>query len=64
MHLLVTGGAGYIGSATAEALLAAGHSVAVYDSLVSGYRQAVPPGAQLIQADLADTPALDRKSVV
>ncbi len=54
MHILVTGGAGYIGSAIAEALLNAGHSVVVYDSLVSGYRQAVPQGAQLIQADLAD----------
>ena len=58
MQILVTGGAGYIGSATAEALLEAGHSVAVYDSLVSGYRQAVPPGARLIQADLADAAAL------
>jgi len=58
MRILVTGGAGYIGSATAEALLNAGHSVVVYDSLVAGYRPAVPPGAQLIQADLADEAAL------
>ena len=33
MNIFVTGGAGYIGSATAEALLKAGHSVTVYDSL-------------------------------
>lgn len=58
MHILVTGGAGYIGSATAEALLNAGHSVVVYDSLVAGYRRAVPQGARLIQADLADAAAL------
>jgi UDP-glucose 4-epimerase len=58
MRILVTGGAGYIGSAAAEALLTAGHSVVVYDSLVSGYRPAVPAGAQLIQADLADESAL------
>lgn len=58
MHIFVTGGAGYIGSATAEALLEAGHSVVIYDSLVSGYRRAVPQGAQLIQADLADAAAL------
>ena len=41
MNIFVTGGAGYIGSATAEALLKAGHSVTVYDSLVSGHRGAV-----------------------
>jgi len=58
MQIFVTGGAGYIGSATAEALLEAGHSVVIYDSLVSGYRRAVPQGAQLIQADLADAAAL------
>ena len=47
MNILVTGGAGYIGSATAEALLQAGHSVTVLDSLVTGHRAAVPAGAQL-----------------
>ena len=54
MNILVTGGAGYIGSATAEALLKAGHTVTVYDSLVSGYRLAVPPGARFVKADLGD----------
>ena len=58
MNILVTGGAGYIGSATAEALLKAGHSVAVYDSLVTGHRLAVPEGATFIQADLSDSHAL------
>jgi UDP-glucose 4-epimerase len=52
MNIFVTGGAGYIGSATAEALLKAGHSVTVYDSLVSGHRAAVPEGAKFIKADL------------
>ena len=58
MNIFVTGGAGYIGSAAAEALLHAGHSVTVYDSLVTGYRAAVPEGARFIQADLADAASL------
>ena len=58
MNVFVTGGAGYIGSATAEALLQAGHAVTVYDSLVTGYRAAVPGGAHFIQADLGDPAAL------
>jgi len=58
MDVFVTGGAGYIGSATAEALLQAGHHVTVYDSLVTGHRAAVPEGAEFIQAELADTVAL------
>ena len=52
MNILITGGAGYIGSATAEALLAAGHSVTVYDSLVTGHQAAVPKGARFIEAAL------------
>jgi UDP-glucose 4-epimerase len=58
MNIFVTGGAGYIGSATAEALLQAGHAVTIYDSLVTGHRAAVPEGAQFIQADLGDAAAL------
>jgi UDP-glucose 4-epimerase len=58
MNILVTGGAGYIGSATAEALIDAGHSVTVYDSLVTGHRRAVPNGATFIEADLADSQAI------
>lgn len=58
MNILVTGGAGYIGSAAAEALLGAGHSVTVYDSLVTGHRQAVPAGATFVEADLADSHVL------
>jgi UDP-glucose 4-epimerase len=62
MNILVTGGAGYIGSATAEALLNAGHSVTVYDALLSGHRAAAPAGAQFVHADLADAEKL--KSVL
>jgi UDP-glucose 4-epimerase len=58
MNILVTGGAGYIGSATAEALVKAGHSVTVYDSLVTGHRAAVPEGASFVEADLADRAVL------
>ncbi|TFH37572.1 MAG: UDP-glucose 4-epimerase GalE [Anaerolineales bacterium] len=54
MRIFVTGGAGYIGSAATQILLEAGHQVTVYDSLVSGYRAAIPQGATFIQADLAN----------
>ena len=58
MNIFVTGGAGYIGSATAEALVNAGHTVTVYDSLVTGHREAVPAGAKFIHASLDDSHAL------
>ncbi len=58
MNIFITGGAGYIGSTAAEKLLEVGHHVTVYDSLVTGYRQAVPAGAEFIHADLADEKAL------
>ena len=60
MNIFVTGGAGYIGSATAEALLQAGHSVTVYDSLVTGYRLAVPKGARFVEAPIEDRRTLTR----
>jgi UDP-glucose 4-epimerase len=58
MKIFVTGGAGYIGSAAAQALIEAGHTVTVYDSLVSGHPAAVPAGAQFIHASLDDSHAL------
>jgi len=58
VRIFLTGGAGYIGSAAAAELLVAGHDVTVYDSLVTGHRNAVPPEARFIQADLADGQAL------
>jgi len=54
MNVLVTGGAGYIGSVVAAALLNAGHQVTVIDNLSRGYRQAVPQRAEFVVADLAD----------
>ncbi|RLD02942.1 MAG: UDP-glucose 4-epimerase GalE [Chloroflexi bacterium] len=58
MNIFISGGAGYIGSATAEALLGAGHQVTIYDSLVTGHQQAVPADADFIHADLGDADAL------
>lgn len=58
MRTLVIGGAGYIGAATAAHLLAAGHEVIVYDSLIRGYREAVPEDATLVVDDLGDREAL------
>lgn len=60
MNIFVTGGAGYIGSATAEALLRAGHTVTVYDSLVTGHRLAVPSGARFVEAPIEDRRSLSR----
>lgn len=53
MKVLVTGGAGYIGSITTTELLAAGHEVVVFDNLYQGHRAAVPPEATFVQGDLA-----------
>ena len=52
MHILVTGGAGYIGSICVEQLLNAGHTVTVFDNLTEGHRAAVDPRAKLIIGDL------------
>jgi len=59
MKILVTGGAGYIGSVVAGELLQAGHQVVVFDNLSRGHRQAVPQKAELVVGDLADRAALD-----
>jgi UDP-glucose 4-epimerase len=59
MKVLVTGGAGFIGSVVVAQLVEAGHDVTVYDNLSKGRRDAVSPGAELIQGDIADRPALD-----
>ncbi|HVO68960.1 MAG TPA: UDP-glucose 4-epimerase GalE [Aggregatilineaceae bacterium] len=59
MRILVTGGAGYVGSACAAHFLTAGHQVTVYDSLVKGHRAAVPDGVAFIKGDIGDLGALD-----
>jgi UDP-glucose 4-epimerase len=58
MKILVTGGAGYIGSVVTEELIKDGHEVVVYDSLYKGHREAVVEGASFVQAELADAGTL------
>jgi len=60
MRVLVTGGAGYIGSVVADELLQAGHQVVVFDNLSRGHRQAVPKNAELVVGDLTDRASLDQ----
>ncbi|MBK7394391.1 MAG: UDP-glucose 4-epimerase GalE [Chloracidobacterium sp.] len=60
MNILVTGGAGYIGSILTEELVANGHTVVVYDNLVMGHRAAVHSKAAFVEADIADTGVLTR----
>jgi UDP-glucose 4-epimerase len=60
MAILVTGGAGYIGSIITERLVEQGADVIVYDNLSQGHRAAVHPGARLIEGDLADLARLQR----
>ena len=59
MKLLVTGGAGYIGSIVARLLLQEEHEIVVLDSLERGHREAVPPQARLVVADLTDAGAVN-----
>lgn len=58
MHVLVTGGAGYIGSVVVEELLHDDHQVTVYDDLSKGHREAVSPGAEFVQGNLLDRESL------
>src|SRR5262249_7248098 len=60
MNVLVTGGAGYIGSVATEELLRAGHSVVVFDNLLQGHRAAVHPDAAFVRGDLRDLDAIER----
>ncbi|MBP3957208.1 UDP-glucose 4-epimerase GalE [Gemmata sp. G18] len=63
MRILVTGGAGYIGSHTVRYLLAGGHEVTVFDSLEYGHRQAVP-AENLVVGNLRDIDHVDQLMVV
>ncbi|MFR9853164.1 UDP-glucose 4-epimerase GalE [Corynebacterium striatum] len=54
MKLLVTGGAGYVGSVCAAVLVEEGHDVTIIDNFSTGNREAVPAGARLVEGDVAD----------
>jgi UDP-glucose 4-epimerase len=58
MRILVTGGAGYIGSVITDQLVDGGHDVVIYDNFSKGHRDAVAESATVIQADLLDASAL------
>ncbi len=58
MKVLVTGGAGFIGSHVADGLLAAGHQVVILDNLYTGKQRNLPAGATFYEADLRDQPRL------
>ncbi len=60
MQVLITGGAGYIGSVVAAELLADGHGVTIYDNLYKGHAAAVAPRARFVRGDLFDGALLER----
>lgn len=60
MKVLVTGGAGYIGSVITEELLSAGHEPVIYDALLNGHVTAIPSGVPVVRGDVRDTALLAR----
>lgn len=60
MHVIVTGGGGYIGSVAVERLIQVGHDVTVIDNFVRGHRSAVDPAAMVVHADMQDSDAVSR----
>src|SRR5688500_11983919 len=58
MNIMVTGGAGYIGSVVTEQLVNDGHHVVVYDNLAKGHREAIVGGADFVQGDLLEADKL------
>ena len=59
MKILVTGGAGYIGGTVAGLLTENGHEAVVFDNLRHGRRELLPAGADFVEGELADRPALE-----
>src|SRR5882757_9520437 len=59
MRVLVTGGAGNVGSHVVQLLVQGGHAVTVIDNLEKGHREAVDPAARLVQGDCGDAALLD-----
>jgi UDP-glucose 4-epimerase len=59
-RILVTGGAGFIGSHVAEAFIKAGHTVAILDNLSSGKRENVPEKVEFFEADITDKEGLEK----
>ena len=55
MRIMVTGGAGYIGSVMTEVLVGGGHEVTVFDNLSRGHRDAIAARAAFVEGDLVDT---------
>jgi len=60
MNVLVTGGAGYVGSVVSEELLKSGYQVKIIDNLQQGHRQSILPEAEFIQADICDVQSLEK----
>lgn len=60
MRILVTGGAGFIGSHVADAFIRQGHEVAIVDNLETGFRENVNPKARFYENDIRDAAAMDR----
>ncbi len=58
--MLVTGGAGFIGSHVAESLLARGHGVAILDDLSGGFEENVPRGACFVRGSVTDDALVER----
>src|SRR6202051_1956688 len=58
MNVLITGGAGFVGSVCAEQLIAQNHHVVIVDNLATGHREAVPEGAVFIEADVCQDDVL------
>jgi UDP-glucose 4-epimerase len=57
MKVLVTGGAGYVGGVSVDAILEAGHDVVILDDLTTGHAAAVPPAAHLVRGSYGDEAA-------